>query len=230
MEMEIETIVSSNRYATYVKAIENALGEPCRALSLELYEWNAELSGKMLFPFHIYEVTLRNCIAEALRERYSGNWPDNAAFINSLKPILKRKFIRARDKYYTPVGGSEGKLLAELSLSIYESMLTSSQAPRLWIHKKAFEKVFPVAPVSPIPKNITYEEHIRKLVIDLQVGCNTIRKLRNRVAHHEPIFNKNDIHDVIPGVIKLLSWRSPTGCSWFKSNELVSAVLKERLI
>ncbi|MTJ02674.1 hypothetical protein [Idiomarina piscisalsi] len=230
MEMEIEALVSSNRYATYMKAIENALGEPCRALSLELYEWNAELSGKMLFPFHIYEVTLRNCIAEALRDRYSDNWPDNAAFVNSLKPILRGKFIRARDNYYAPIEGSEGKLLAELQLSIYESMLTSSQAPRLWIHKKAFEKIFPIAPATPVPENTTYEEHIRKLVIELQIGCKTIRKLRNRVAHHEPIFNKNDIYEVIPGVVKLLNWRNPTACSWFKKNELVSKVLEKPLI
>jgi hypothetical protein len=230
MENEIEALVSPNRYRTYLKAVEDELGEPCRALSLELYEWNAELSGKMLFPFHIYEVTLRNCVAEALRNRYSCNWPDNAAFVNSLKPVVRRKFIRARDDHYAPIGGSEGKLLAELPLSIYESMLTSSQAPRLWIHKKSFEKIFSGAPVFPIPQNRGYNEHIRKLVIELQSSCEIIRKLRNRVAHHEPVFNKTDVDDVVPGVVKLLNWRSPTACAWFKENELVSDVLKKRLV
>lgn len=58
-----------------------------REQAVELYLWNAQISGAFLFPLHICEVTIRNAIAEILYTQYGSNWVNNHVFINIVKEI-----------------------------------------------------------------------------------------------------------------------------------------------
>lgn len=184
-----------------------------------------------MFPFHIYEVTLRNCVAQALEMRYGQDWPCNGAFENSLKRKLRRKLITQRRYHYTPGSGNIGKLLTELPLSFYESFFTSAQILRVWIHNGAFDVVFAHAPKAPAGSDDAAKAaHINACTSKIHSACKKIRGVRNRVAHHEPIFNKTEVSAIIPGVMELLSWRSPTARAWFAERESASSVLQKSVL
>jgi hypothetical protein len=54
-----------------------------------------------------------------------------------------------------------------------------------------------------------------------------VRKLRNRVAHHEPIF-AYEISAEYRRISKIISWRSPETACWLSSIETVSDLLNDR--
>lgn len=61
----IRKALSPPRLATYETAMsQHGRSDPQAALTL--YAWNAEISGTLLFPLHVCEVTIRNAVAEAL--------------------------------------------------------------------------------------------------------------------------------------------------------------------
>ncbi|WP_246183107.1 Abi family protein [Mycolicibacterium grossiae] len=55
----------------------------------------------------------------------------------------------------------------------------------------------------------------------------TVRHIRNRVAHHEPIFARN-----LPGELqsmqRLVQWRSAEAAAWFNDMEKVTDLLNAR--
>jgi hypothetical protein len=55
-------------------------------------------------------------------------------------------------------------------------------------------------------------------------GIYVRRKLRNRIAHHEPIFSR-DIHEDHARVNELIAWRCQYTAGWVSSLEAVSAML-----
>jgi hypothetical protein len=58
----------------------------------------------------------------------------------------------------------------------------------------------------------------------VQKAINAVRRLRNRVAHHEPILHRklNDDHAL---VLKLISWCCPKTSAWVESLSRLPAVL-----
>ena len=107
----IEKALSVSRLSTYRNSVHAVLGEGCLETSLELYEWNADLSANFLVAIHIYEVALRNAISDAITFRYGSDWPINIAFQNSLPRWLKNELIGLDEvKNYQSVG----KVLPEL--------------------------------------------------------------------------------------------------------------------
>jgi len=73
----IEQALSINRFSTYRQAVNRSIGKNCDTTTLQLYEWNAELSSRFFFPIHIYEVAIRNAISDAISIRYGSDWPRN---------------------------------------------------------------------------------------------------------------------------------------------------------
>jgi len=116
---KIENTLSISRFSTYRNAVIAANGVNCNTKSLSLYEWNANLSSAFLFPLHIYEVTLRNAISDAIASRYGNDWPTNQFFQNSLNYKNKKGLLSAIGSEYQGLG----KVLPEIKLSWWEEML-----------------------------------------------------------------------------------------------------------
>lgn len=79
-------------------------------------------------PLHIYEITLRNAVSEAISLRYGKDWPINAPFKSSL-PTKQRADLTSLLSHYQ----SSDKTVPELILFGFENMLKSSQNGRLWV-------------------------------------------------------------------------------------------------
>lgn len=216
----IEHTLSTSRFSTYRKAILSNKGVNCNLQALALYEWNAKLASTFLLPLHIYEVTLRNAISDAITSRYGKNWPINEVFQNSL--TYKNKNKNKNKKELLSVVGTEyqglGKVLPELKLSWWEEMLTKRHDGRIW--NKYLSAIFPNT------QNLT----VKQVRSSLKGACFTIRKIRNRIAHHEPIFNQISLLDIYPLIESTVSMRCGETKSWLNKIEQVNNLLRNPVI
>lgn len=209
--IEIPKVLSKPRFDTY-------LATQCvnhrRAISL--YEWNCLVSAAFLFPISICEISLRNAIEEVLRVVYGQDWPWSPTFEQSL-PNPKRGYSpridlverRARQT-------SSSKIVAELSFAFWESMLTSRHDGRLW--RPHLTTAFPSLP--PAGK-------VRDLRNMLHDQVTSVRRLRNRIAHHEPIFSRDLVADY-HRIISLVRCRSPETADWVDRVQGAAAVAAKR--
>ncbi len=65
---------------------------------------------------------------------------------------------------------------------------------------------------------------------EVQTRLNSIRKLRNRVAHHEPILSR-PLQKDMNQIFDTISWMSPVTARWVRSNSSFEerfAVYRER--
>ena len=64
----VTIVISSARISTY----ESATGgkKPDSLEALNLYAWNADVSGALLIPLHICEVAIRNAVSTAIENVY----------------------------------------------------------------------------------------------------------------------------------------------------------------
>lgn len=111
---------------------------------------------------------------------------------------------------------STGKVVDELKFVFWQSMFTSRHDTRLWNTRLA----------SSLPGALagSTEKALRERIYrDLE----TIRRVRNRVAHHEPIFTR-DLQSDLNRMLELIELRSPETAVWVRQLEDVSALLLQR--
>ncbi|ALV47201.1 hypothetical protein MB46_18590 [Arthrobacter alpinus] len=184
--------------------------------AVELYEWNAELASALLLPLHYFEVVLRNAVHEALTQTYRESWPWDNRFVNSVPvnhglyhPRSDIQGIRARC-------ASTGKLIPELKFVFWEHMLTRRYDAAIW--NPQFATVFPGAPV---PNGVPAAA--RSIAADVR----TVRSIRNRVAHHEPIYFRN-ITEVMDSIERVTAYRNTDVGDWVKKAHRVTTILGQR--
>lgn len=206
----LPNVLSAPRFATYLQARG---GDQADALAL--YRWNIEVSAAFLVPLHVLEVTLRNAIVEAIEGVHGGTWPWSAGFIRSLPNPRAPNYSPKRDlQALCQKHQTAGKIIADLKFVFWEKMLTSRHQDRLW--GNAFPVVFPNAPQVPVgsAQNRT----------DLRNDVEEIRKLRNRIAHHEPIFTRA-LHDDLDRMVRAVRWRCNTTADWLLEIDPVAPLL-----
>ncbi len=189
---EIERTLSSDRLRPYHVSVGGNI-----ELAVHLYEQNTLLSESLYGILQGLEVALRNMIHSQLAADYGQpEWydtlklePEQSAMLRKAKEILKKegKTLDA------------GRVVAELSFGFWTG-LTGPKYDVLW--RNHLVKIFPRRPVQ--------RAHV-------QTRLNSIRKLRNRVAHHEPILNRPLQKDVNQ-ILDMISWMSPITSRWVRSS------------
>ena len=106
-----------------------------------------------------------------------------------------------------------GKVVAELKFAFWEKMFTAGQDSRIWLSH--FRTSFPGAPSGlaiPAARAVAHND------------LKAIRLLRNRIAHHEPIFNRN-IADEYRRMREMIAWRSPVAATWMDRKQGVAVLV-----
>ncbi len=205
-----DSILSRPRMETY----KVATGSDEKAF--DLYCWNAQVSSKFMVPIHFAEVSLRNVVNEALTDVYGPLWPNSQN--------LQLSLPRPRRHAYSPRGDLEktvsrypttGKVVAELKFAFWVSMFTQRHHARLW--KGRISSYFPETA-------LTDEDHLRD---DIRKKLDDVRILRNRIAHHEPVFTR-DLQVDLANLTTLVKWRSSLFYQKLQELEEVSAALANR--
>jgi hypothetical protein len=101
-------------------------------------------------------------------------------------------------------------VIAELSFGFWPSILSPRYDTSLWT--PALRKAFPNRPKSQERR-------------EMQGAINAIRRLRNRIAHHEPIVHRKlrDDHQLI---INLISWCCPETSKWVLANSRFPKIIE----
>jgi len=189
----VKAALSHARMATFEKAA--AVSAPDDLSALVLYAWNAEVSGVLLTPLHVCEVVIRNAVSDALEAVYGQLWPWSVTFEQSLPDPSQgynpRKDLRSARNGKT----TTGKVIPELKFVFWQKMFTRRYDVRLW--HPHLRRVFPHGDASlavPALRQSIYGDLER------------LRALRNRIAHHEPIFARA-LADDLKTIIDLVTLR-----------------------
>ncbi len=215
---DLPDIISAPRFATYLNATNNDV-----STALSLYQWNLEISAAFIVPLQVCEVATRNGVVVALEKRYGADWHISQGFLHSLpQPSFSYSphsdFTKTSSKLRRKQALTTGKIVAELKFAFWETMLTKRHDQRLWT--PFFNDSFPHTDVtiSIYAARRRANEHLEK-----------VRGLRNRIAHHEPIFTRN-IQDEYQRILDIIRWRSPVSADWVKKVQGVTKLIQNKPI
>lgn len=201
----LPSILSAPRFATYL--IEKN-GDKLEAL--RLYQWNLEISSAFFVPLQICEVSIRNSIVAAIEATYGANWPWERSFEISLRNP-RYGYSPRRDLKKLHRRPTSGKVVADLKFVFWEKMFTSGHDSAIW--NQHFRTVFP---------NTDAAKTVQVLRSEGFDALDKIRDLRNRIAHHEPIFNRN-MQDEYDRIRNVIAWRDNTAADWVDKIQTVTA-------
>ncbi|WP_193791165.1 hypothetical protein [Mycobacterium paraense] len=210
----ISQCLSPARISTYVKACDaTAAPSELPVAALRLYQWNVQVSAALMVPIHIFEVAIRNAAAEALEAVYGPQWPFEDRLRNEL-PRTFNRYCPHRDLIQTATEHTlTGGVIAQLKLRFWEQIFTRRFEQRIW--KKHLRRVLP---------NMDHSLPLKDRRGEVRANIEKVRMLRNRVAHHEPIFGRH-LAGELEAMRRLVMYRSAELLSWFDSVEDASGFL-----
>ncbi|MHB2167504.1 hypothetical protein [Alsobacter sp. R-9] len=190
----LKASLSLERLGKYLSACD---GDLSRALTL--YERNTRLSEALYAPLQSVEVCLRNALERSLAARYGAQWMHDDGV-----PLARRtrdEIAAAEAAVSRAATPTVGAIVAELRFGFWVGLLGQGYDHTLW--RQALHRAFP---------------HGRGLKRRLVHGrFNMLRRLRNRVAHHEPIHDR-DLAQDHGELIEAIRWVCPHTAAWTAYN------------
>lgn len=177
--------------------------------AVHLYCWNAALSSAFFGPVGVLEVVLRNAFHEQLRNAFGATWHDEQHFLN-LDAGFQRRIDKAKnDITKRQKAITTPRIVAELSMGFWVTLVNATYVYTLW--GPALSKAF-------TPNTIR-----RSTISGL---LEPLLRFRNRVAHHEPIFNKQP-SDRYADLIKVVGFLKPDVVPWIEHHSRVRQVITD---
>lgn len=161
------------------------------------YFWNIALSEALYPTLHAVEIALRNTIHTTLTNRYQTNeWWDRPYTLhtNQWNQLDRKRQDYLRD-HGVPI--TPDLLIAELNFGFWVIILSGPHVARLWRwkHFQLVDQAFPYRSGT--------------MLHDIHLRFNAIRRLRNRVMHHECIFDRQDLRRDHADIHEAIQWISP---------------------
>nr|WP_261166385.1 Abi family protein [Microbacterium sp. Marseille-Q6965] len=189
-------------------------------LALRLHAWNMELSTAFWGPIALLEVSLRNSIHDALRADRQDDWWNNSSLVR-MASREERAITRALDKLadagnYHPTADD---VVASTAMGLWVGLLDVGVARDPFLD-------YETALWQPRLKNAFPHRggHGRR---QIHSRLNRIRVFRNRIAHHEPIHNKNPagMRDLI---VECLGFIHPDLAAYVRDAHRIDDVLNRK--
>ena len=210
---ELETALSHERLSTYLDA---AGGDRERAI--RLHAWNTAVSAAFYGPLQGLELALRNAMHRRLAERYGPAWYDHAGAGLDRGAVGRTGNARselARDGH----GDDPAQIVATLSFGFWVSLLGPGGRTEAG-HKANYEMTL----WRPALRG-AFAHRAKLTRRQAHYPLNALRVLRNRVAHHEPIFAR-DLTADHERVLEVAGWISPAVQTWIEHHSRAPAVIE----
>ena len=199
--VEIERAISRERLKRYLAATNNNL-----AASVALYEQNVAVSEAVFGLLHGLEVAIRNGMHDALTVHYgTQRWFQSAAV-----PLT----LYGQDKVAAAIrdaGGpsaSPGKVVAEFTFGFWTNLAARSYHWTLW--QPCLHRAFPA---------------VRLARPEIHTRLESIRTLRNRIAHHEPVLTSQSmlyagsgLYLPLTSLSECANWLGPGLATWLETS------------
>lgn len=209
----LETSLSPERFARYLSAVDGR-----RVEAMRLYTWNTALSAAFYGPLQGLEIALRNALHRELTATYGSEWYNNAAA--KLSAATKQKISEAaRELTQRGYPSDTPHIVANLSFGFWVSLLgkgggdrsdhrRSSYDMTLW--RPALYRAFPA---------------FRGARKDIHRRFDYLRTFRNRIAHHEPIFER-DLRADFASILTATGWIDEHTRNWISHHSRVPELLE----
>jgi hypothetical protein len=224
---DLERAISPTRAGRYLTSTINpSTGEADPDRAVALYDFNSRLSAAAWSTVADVEVVLRNALAKAIATLHSTRRPDSPDrwydgppwfhtgqwFTDKTLKAIKQAMRRAKD----PGPGvrsrpGEGRVIAEFNLGFWRYLLIARYEHSLW--NPAMRARFPaLSHLSGADSRKAVHGRVEQL-----------NYLRNRIAHHEPIYEPFfvpghtaplDSTIVLRDAIELVAWSNATAAAW----------------
>lgn len=158
-------LLSPSRVAPYLAATCDDLDA-----AIALYDWNANISAAFFESIHYLEIGLRNAIDDAVGKQFGTGWLTQES---GLLTPNSRKVLSVALRHAGGAEATHGKIVAELPFGFWWSLLADDYNRRLW--QPALQHAFE----GPVRRRLLHAE------------LDEVRRLRNRIAHHEPIHSRD---------------------------------------
>ncbi|MEX3955354.1 hypothetical protein [Trinickia sp. EG282A] len=183
---------------------------------LALYAWNAQVSAALLVPLHVCEVVMRNAVADALESTYGERWAWSQTFEHALPAPAVGYNARYDLQCARRRAATTGKVIPELNFVFWQKMFTGRFDVRIW--NPQMRHVLPY---------LDSEQPVDKLRQRIYASLEQVRKLRNRIAHHEPIFSR-DLQRDFERIVELIRFRCGVTANWMLENQQAIGLIKNR--
>jgi hypothetical protein len=206
----LERALSTERLSTYLAA-----AGADHAAALRLYVWNTRISAALYGPLQALEILIRNAFHRELTAVYGPAWYDNPRV--PLTPAAAGRVADAKQALQRAGRPLDpGRIVAELSFGFWERLLSRGPHGRLnyemALWRPALHRAFPNA---------------RRPRADIHRPLPGLRDLRNRIAHHEPIFGRN-LADDYRTILQVINWMCADTHAWVVHYSEVPTVLADR--
>ena len=203
----LEKQLSPERLARYRLAMAGNLEK-----AMHLYHWNMAVAEAFYSPLQTLEVIVRNALGDKLKSAFGHQWylANNVQYLRYPQPEMLAAAISELSRRNAAI--DHGRIVAELNFGFWAGLLGKRYETNLW--RPLFRHAFPNAPKPFLRKNV-------------HEPLETLRLFRNRIAHHEPIFNRA-LTDDHSSILQLIGWISPEAALWTAQTSRVPIVLQQR--
>jgi hypothetical protein len=229
-------IFSESRLSTYLSATNEDKIE-----ALKLYTLNMSLSESLYSFLCVFEIALRNRISNVLVKEFGDNWFEEKAgkWLNGKAATewhdkngntQRARLLKQIDKAKEEINKQNKKinnpqyhklltsdtLTPELNFGFWTEIMGSDYDRIIW-HIGSPRYIHEVFPNAPEKHNFMRDmKRIRRIL-------NEIRVIRNRVFHHEPVFNTRNLSfdellTTYENAKELLGWLSEDALCFFEEN------------
>lgn len=197
---QIELCLSSPRLKPYI--VHAGFN---RQYAFSLYLYNARLSKAFLYPLHILEITLRNRMNAVFTYQFGTHWPIDPSFQSNLtaESLLSLKTAIGRSKTQTT-----GSIVSTLNFDFWSNLLRSEYHNCFW------------------------QSNLAILIPSWNINLTTLRSrsrdlnfFRNRIAHHEPIYQSNLIK-IHKDILEMICWLCKDTSDWVDHYSTVNEVMR----
>lgn len=193
----VNSAFSTSRLGPYLETVENDLSG-----ALKLYGLNLRMSLELFGWLAVLEVVLRNALMATLTKDSSSESEPFIRIWHEItqegKAVYQMTATRLRQAG-KPVHSHT--LCSELPFSFWKNLLSAKYETTLWTHY--FRHGFP-----HLPKK-------RRAIVFEAVEAAV--ELRNRIAHHEPIFRR-ELGSDLRQIQQIIGWISPEALAWARAN------------
>jgi hypothetical protein len=193
--------LSSERLTTYLH-VAGGDGDA----GLRRYELNQQLSESLYVPLQNLEVGLRNGLHAVFSAHHGETWFDGPFPFKAWQAKAVRDAKAQRRNQRKP--DCPGGIIAELHFGFWTTLFDPEFDQPIW-HKGYLKQVFRYPPPDAPGLN-------RQMFSGI---LNEIRRLRNRVFHHEPILKLSRVHATHLSLCHLLGMLGPDLLAWNQGND-----------